>query len=94
VIRVLSPEGEVGTPPAVLASTPTVLAGRRIVVLDNGKPNARLVMEHVARRLAERTGAVVGATVPKRGGAATPAEPDEFAAVRAGADLVLTGSAD
>ncbi len=94
MIRILSPEGDVGTPPAELAPAPTVLTGRRIVVLDNGKPNARLVMEHVARRLAERTGAVVGTTVAKRGGAATPSDDDELAAVRASADLVLTGSAD
>ncbi len=94
MVRILSPEGDVGTPPAVLTAAPAVLTGRRIVVLDNGKPNARLVMEHIAGRLAERTGAVVGVTVAKRGGAATPSEPSELAAVRASADLVLTGSAD
>ena len=94
MVRILSPEGTIGTPPAALAALPAVLVGRRIVVLDNGKPNARLVMERIASRIAERTGARVGPTVAKRGGAATPSEPDELAAVRDSADLVLTGSAD
>jgi hypothetical protein len=70
-----------------------VLAGTRIAVLDNGKPNARLLMERVAVRLAERSGATVSLVIPK-GTAATPAEPEVFAALQAQADLVLTGSAD
>jgi hypothetical protein len=62
-------------------------------VLDNGKPNARLLLERLAGRLGERAGMTVSLVVGK-GTAATPAEPDVLDALRAGVDLVLTGSAD
>ena len=42
-----------------LAPSPPSLAGLRIAVLDNGKPNAALVMTRAAETLAARTGATV-----------------------------------
>jgi hypothetical protein len=91
--KIWSPEGDVGAPPRTLAAAPELLTGRRIAVLDNKKPNALLLMQRVADRLAERTGATVSMSIPK-GTAATPAEPEVLEALQEGADLVLTGSAD
>ena len=92
-MQILSPEGAVGTAPHALAPSPTVLTGLRVGVLDNGKPNARPLLEHLAGRLAERAGATVSIVVGK-GTAATPAEPEVIEQLRDGADLVVTGSAD
>jgi nucleotide-binding universal stress UspA family protein len=92
-MQILSPEGTVGTAPHGLAPSPGVLTGLRLAVLDNGKPNARLLLERLASRLAERGGATVSLVVGK-GTAATPAEPEVIDALRESADLVVTGSAD
>jgi len=92
-IRIQSPEGVPGRPGASLARSPELLAGRRLAMLDNGKPGAALLLSRVTERLAVRTG-VVAVTVRRKGSAATPCEDallDEL--VRAG-DLVLTGTAD
>jgi hypothetical protein len=51
------PDSEPGPDLAQLAPSPTSLAGLRIAVLDNGKPNAALVMARAAESLAARTGA-------------------------------------
>ena len=92
-LRIYSPAGGVGTPSRSLARSPEVLAGRRLAILDNGKPNAALVMQRWADRLVERAG-VEFVGVFAKGSAATPCEPDLLAELQARADLVLTGSAD
>ncbi len=91
-VRLVSPEGRVHEPRAPLAPPVTDLAGLRIAVLDNGKPNAARLMTEIARRIAARTDAELALVVAK-GTAATPAEP-EILQQLAAADLVLTGSAD
>ena len=91
-VRIVSPEGRVHVPRAPLAPAPADLAGLRIAVLDNGKPNAALLMTEIAQRVAERTDAHLAFVVAK-GTAATPAEP-EILQQLAAADLVVTGSAD
>lgn len=91
-LRLVSPEGRVHEPRAPRAPGFTDLAGRRIAVLDNGKPNAALLMTEVARHIVERTAAELALVVAK-GTAATPAEPEILQQLEA-ADLVLTGSAD
>jgi nucleotide-binding universal stress UspA family protein len=92
-MQIYSPEGAVGAAPHAPTASPAVLTGLRVAVLDNGKPNARLLLERLADRLAERAGATVSLVVAK-GTAATPAEPEVLDALREGADLVVTGSAD
>jgi hypothetical protein len=91
-VRILSPEGEVVGAHRTLSAPLPVLAGAKVAVLDNGKPNARLLLQTIAQRLAARTGAQV-ALVTAKATAATPAEPEIIQELRA-ADLVLTGSAD
>ncbi len=51
--QVYLPDSAPGPDAATLAPSPASLAGLRIAVLDNGKPNARLLLERLADRLAE-----------------------------------------
>ena len=91
-VRIVSPEGTVGPPPVRLTPALPDLRGKRIAVLDNGKPNARLLMTTIAERIAEDTGAELS-LVTAKATAATPAEPEILQQLLA-ADLVVTGSAD
>jgi hypothetical protein len=79
-----------------LAPSVPVLAGLRIGVLDNEKPNARLLMVRVAEQLAARTGAIVELVTDKGPGAnaATPCTGETMERIGKEVDLVLTGSAD
>jgi hypothetical protein len=90
-MRVLSPLG--ATPDAVkpLATRRPSLAGLRIGVLDNSKPNAGVLLGRVAELLAARAG---GATIHRwtKPGASHPARMIEE--IAASVDVVLTGSAD
>lgn len=93
------PDSIPGPERAQLAPSPKSLAGLRIAVLDNGKPNAGLVMTRAAETLAARVGAKVTLVIKKgpRGesaNAAVPCAPDVFDRVVQEADLVLTGAAD
>ena len=90
-MRVHTPDGAVGLPAAGLAPPAGVLAGKRIGILDNSKPNAGLLLGRMADRLAARTGATVSVAETKNG--ALPA-PDDVLARLAEAEVVLTGSAD
>lgn len=90
-MRIYAPEGSVGSQPAALAPPADVLAGKRIGILDNSKPNAGLLLGRMADRLSARTGATVEVVERKNG--ALPA-PDDLLARLAEADVVLTGSAD
>lgn len=77
-------------------STAARRQGARIGVLDNGKPNARLVMEHLGQRMAERLGGQLGLVTDKGPGrnAATPCDPQVIDRLRSDVDMVLVGSAD
>ena len=92
-MRILSPEGSVGGRGIALASSPEVLAGRRLAVLDNGKPGAAHLLSWVAERLAQRTG-VEFIGVHRKRTAATPCEETLINEIAQEADLVLTGTAD
>jgi hypothetical protein len=97
--QVYLPDSTPGPDPAALAPSPASLAGLRIAVLDNGKPNAALVMTRAAETLAARTGAHV-ALVTKKGprglsaNAAIPMASDIRDRLLAQADVVITGTAD
>ena len=96
MIKVYAPDGAVGASAVVRAPSPAVLAGRRIGVLENGKPNARELLQQAAALLATRTGASV-ALVSGKGddaNAATPASDAVLGLLKEEVDLVLTGSAD
>ena len=94
--QIYAPDGLIGRPSFSLAPSPAVLTGLRVGVLDNGKPNARLLMQRMAEQLASRTGATVQLVTDKGSGhnAATPCSDEVFAQLVKEVDLVITGSAD
>lgn len=98
-ISVYLPDSEPGPISTSLAASPASLKGLRIGVLDNGKPNADVVMTAAANALSARTGAVVS-VITKKGpngesaNAAIPLAEDRLQLLIAQADLVITGAAD
>ena len=95
-MQIYAPDGPIGTPDSPRVPGRAVLTGLRIGVLDNGKPNARLVMVRAASQLADRTGARV-ALVTDKGpnlNAATPCSDEVLDRLTKEVDLVITGSAD
>ncbi|MCY3648821.1 MAG: hypothetical protein OXG40_03700 [Acidimicrobiaceae bacterium] len=90
-MRIYAPVGAVGPAAISRAVAGPTLAGKRIGILDNSKPNAGLLLRRLAEGLAARTGATVG--LVERKNAALPA-PDDLLARLAEAEVVLTGSAD
>jgi hypothetical protein len=89
----LDPIGDTAATARTLAPRPASLQGAVIGVLDNSKPNARVLLEGVARVLAAKLGARDVRVWRKPGASvgATAAVLDEIAA-QCGA--VLTASAD
>jgi hypothetical protein len=92
-MEILDPVGSTSAASRALATRPASLEGAVIGVLDNSKPNARVLLEAVARALARQAGARDVRVWRKPGAsiAATAAVLDEIAA-QCGA--VLTASAD
>ena len=92
-MEILDPVGSTAAASRTLAPRPATLAGAVIGVLDNSKPNARVLLEGVARALAQQVGARDVRIWGKPGASigATTAVLDEIAA-QCGA--VLTASAD
>ena len=91
-MQIHPPTGAASTPPITLAPTPAVLAGRRIGILDNRKPNAGILLTRLAERLAARTGAKVALVETKN--AAIPCEDQVLGRLVEEVELVLTGTAD
>ena len=90
------PDGPLADGAARLSSTVPVLSGGRIGVLDNGKPNARLLLTRAAEGLAERTGGHLATVAGKGAGAnaATACTSQILETLSKEVELVLTGSAD
>jgi hypothetical protein len=98
-VRIYRPDGDVDTTFTSLAAPLSGWQGVRIAVLDNGKPNAVVVMTRAAEALAARTGARLSLVAKKGPGgrsanAAVPCARDVFERVCAEADVVITGAAD
>jgi hypothetical protein len=90
-MNVLSPSGSAETTVKRLAKRRASLAGCRIGVLDNSKPNADALLGRLAELLVERAGARRIQRWSKPGASRPAANLDE---VVAASDVVLTGSAD
>ncbi|HKW93854.1 MAG TPA: hypothetical protein VJX92_18320 [Methylomirabilota bacterium] len=92
-MEILDPVGGSSAASRALAPRPRSLQGAIVGVLDNSKPNARVLLEHVARALADKLGAREVKRWRKPGASigATASALDEIAA-QCGA--VLTASAD
>jgi hypothetical protein len=95
-MQVYAPDGEPGPAPATRTPGRAVLSGARVGVLDNGKPNAGLLLTRVGEQLAARTGAHLALVTEKGpgGNAATPCTPAVMERIVSECDIVLTGSAD
>lgn len=92
-MKIYRPDGTPGPARTALAPLPTVFHGKRIVVLDNGKPGADLLLGRMAEGLAARSGAL-HAGMLRKGSAATPCEEDLLEEIKARGDVALTGTAD
>src|SRR4029078_6725426 len=97
--KIYLPDAVPGPDAVALAAGLPSLAGARIAVLDNGKPNAAVVMTRAAETLAARVGATVSLVTKKGAGgrsanAAIPCAEDIFERVVNEADVVITGAAD
>jgi hypothetical protein len=88
---VVSPFGTMETEVKPLARRRATLAGCRIGVLDNSKPNADVLLGRVAELLAARVGAAEIRRWRKPGSSRAATNLDELAGA---ADVFLTGSAD
>ena len=91
-VLIHTPEGRVGEIPATGAALIPVLKGKRIGLLDNRKPNANVVLEHIAARLAARTGTEVVRRDDKN--AAIPCDDQVLEGIAKEVEIVLTGTAD
>ena len=90
--RVYAPEGRVRGVAESLALSVRALEGKRLGILDNTKPNARVLLEAMARHLTETAGCDVVLIETKN---AALAAPDQvMGRLTKEVELVLTGSAD
>jgi hypothetical protein len=92
-IEVIDPSGtEPSTARVRVMARPSALAGRRIAVLDNGKPNADYVVRQLGRHLHQR----FGAQEPVAAGKAIVSRPcpDEVLAGFRGFDAAVVGVGD
>jgi hypothetical protein len=92
-LEVLEPVGQVRELAPVQLNAVGSLAGRRLAILDNGKPNFRLLATLVAERLQADEGVASIAHFAKEN-AAVGAMPELLDRIAQSADVVLTGSAD
>lgn len=90
-LRVWHPFGTAAVELRPLARRRSSLAGLRVAILDNSKPNADVLLGRVAELLVERAGAGPVVVWRKPGSSHPATVIDEVAAA---ADVALTGSAD
>lgn len=98
------PDGEPGSEPLSITPGPTSLAGVRIGVMENAKPNSDVVMGHAAEIMAARVGGTVTVLTGKRlpnSAEFDNAKGDEMGIsegvlqlLKEKADVVITGVAD
>jgi hypothetical protein len=93
---ILDPTGTSSRPQAAgltLAPRPASLTGMRVGLLENGKQNARLLLEDVATLLRERYGAGE-ATLRRKENFAQPAAPELVDELSTESDVVVVGVGD
>ena len=90
---IVDPIGTSAARALTLAGRPRLLEGVTIALLDNSKPNARVLLERVGALLAARVGARAVRAWGKPG-ASTGAAPAVLEEIAATARVALTASAD
>ena len=95
-MKIYSPEGDLKDEVVELCSTTPLFSGGKIGVLENGKPNADLLLTKIAEGLAGRFDAKFSMTTGKgeRANAATACNPQVVGMLAEEVQLVLTGAAD
>jgi len=95
-MKIHSPEGDLMDEVVELSSTTPLFSGGKIGVLENGKPNADLLLTKIAEGLTGRIDAKFSVTTGKgeRANAATACNPQVVGMLAEEVQLVLTGSAD
>ncbi len=92
-ILVLNPTAEMRVQERPIAPRPDSLAGERVGILWNGKPNADLLLDRVAELLGERFGVLVTVRATKPNVSA-PAPPDVIQKLVAECDVVVNAIGD
>jgi hypothetical protein len=92
-IQVLDPTGTIKPRAAVQLTPVSALRGKRIAVLDNGKPNFQRLATLVAERLCAEEG-MTGVGYFRKENPSVGAQQTLLDEIATKADLVLTGSAD
>lgn len=92
-VRVLNPLGVVPGAKDSAVTAVADLAGKRVVVLENGKQNARELLTGVVERLQQRHPGLTF-DVRRKQSASLPADPALLVEITKQADVVLTGSGD
>ncbi len=93
MIEVLEPEGQVQKLAPLQLNAVPPLAGKRLAILDNVKPNFKLLATLSAEKLKAEFGLASIEHFQKEN-AAVGAVPELLDRIARSADLVLTGSAD
>ena len=98
---ILDPSGPLAKGAVQLAPAAPALVGGKIGVLENGKPNARLLLTRAAEGLAARIGGELVRVTGKSGrsgsaanNAATACESQVLESLSKEVQVILTGSAD
>lgn len=91
-MKIYTPTGQVAPSTSTTSTAVDTLDGKRIGILENRKPNSRLLMTRLAERMSERTGAELVLVESKN--AAIAAEDQVLHRLTKEVELVLTGSAD
>ena len=86
------PNGNTGEPARSLSPPAPVLTGLSLGILDNTKPNARVLLDRLADRLVERVGLTLALAETKN--AALAASDQVLESLSKEVQVVLTASAD
>jgi hypothetical protein len=92
-IEVFDPAGQVQKLAALQCNPVVPLAGRRLAILDNAKPNFQRLATLVAGKLRDDC-SLEGIAYFRKENPAVGARPELLDQIAQSADLVLTGSAD
>ena len=91
-MEIYAPTGNTGEPQNSLASPIPVLNGLSLGILDNTKPNARVLLDRLADRLVERVGLTLALAETKN--AALASSDQVLESLSKEVQVVLTASAD
>ena len=92
MMEIYAPTGNTGEPQSSLAAPIPVLTGLSLGILDNTKPNARVLLDRLADRLTERVGLTLAKAEIKNAALAAPDQVLESLSKEV--QVVLTASAD